>query len=401
MAYQVGIDCQMNTGKYIFAQVSAFLSSNEFNRCVTKYNGNHSVKHFTCWHQLMCMLFGQLCTRESLSDLAICLKSQQSRWYHLGMGTGVSKSNLAYANENRNWRIFSEFAYLLIDEARKTCTDAVDFALDIPGNVYAVDATTIDLCLNIFWWAKFRKAKAAVKIHTQFDIKTEIPSFIHITDGSVHDVNVMDELNYEPGGFYVMDRGYVDYFRLFQIHESGAFFVTRSKTNMNFRRVYSAEVDKPKGICCDQTIKLNNHYAAKDYPEKLRRIKYFDLETNKKLVFITNHFDLPALDIAMLYKYRWKIELFFKWIKQHLKIKSFWGYSENSVRIQIYTAIITYTLVIMIKHKLKLKQSTYEILQILSITLLDKTQLNQLFSYTDIQDFKELDPNQLILFNFI
>ncbi|HXL57752.1 MAG TPA: IS4 family transposase [Chitinophagaceae bacterium] len=388
----------MNNGKYIFAQVTSFLSVNEFNRCIAKYNGNYSVKHFTCWHQLMCMFFGQLCNRESLSDLMICLQSQRSKWYHLGMGTGISKSNLAYANENRDWRIFADFAYKLIEEARLICTGSIDFDLDIEGNVYAVDSTTIDLCLSIFWWAKFRSTKAAVKMHTQLDLKTEIPSFIHITDGSVHDVHVMDLIAYETGAFYIMDRGYVDFERLYQIHFAAAFFVTRIKTNTNYRRLYSNPVDKTKGIRCDQIIKLNNHYAAKSYPEKLRRIKYYDSETNKMFEFITNRFDLSAIDIAMLYKYRWKIELFFKWIKQHLKIKSFWGYSENAVRIQIYTAIITYTLVVMMKHKLELKQSTYEILQILSITLLNKTQLNQLFDDTDLQNFKELDSNQLNIF---
>jgi len=314
------------------------------------------------------------------------------------MGTGISKSNLAYANENRDWRIFADFAYKLIEETRLICTGSIDFDLDIEGNVYAVDSTTIDLCLSIFWWAKFRSTKAAVKMHTQLDLKTEIPSFIHITDGSVHDVHVMDLIVYEAGAFYIMDRGYVDFERLYQIHFAAAFFVTRIKTNTNYRRLYSNPVDKTKGIRCDQIIKLNNHYAAKSYPEKLRRIKYYDAETNKMFEFITNRFDLSAIDIAMLYKYRWKIELFFKWIKQHLKIKSFWGYSENAVRIQIYTAIIAYTLVVMMKHRLELKQSTYEILQILSITLLNKTQLNQLFDNTDLQNFKELDSNQLNIF---
>ena len=388
----------MNTGKYVFAQVVSFLSFNEFNRCMAKYRGNHGVKHFTCWHQLLCMLFGQLCNRESLSDLMICLASQRSAWYHLGMGTSISKSNLAYANENRDWRIFADFAHTLIAEARNTCIGSIDFDLNIEGNVYAPDATTIDLCLNIFWWAKFRSTKAAVKVHAQLDLKTEIPSFIHITDGSVHEINAMDEMDYEAAAFYVMDRGYLDFERLYRIHSAKAFFVTRLKTNTNYRRLYSNPADKTKGIRCDQIIKLNVYYSAKEYPGKLRRIKYYDGETDKMFDFVTNHFDLPATDIAMLYKYRWKIELFFKWIKQHLKIKSFWGYSENAVRIQIYCAIIAYVLVVMMKHKLKLKQSTYEILQILSITLLNKNQLNQLFDDTDLQNFKELDPNLLSLF---
>ncbi|HEY4799215.1 MAG TPA: IS4 family transposase, partial [Bacteroidia bacterium] len=290
----------MNNGKYVFAQVISFLPVNEFNRCVATYNGNYSVKHFTCWHQFMCMLFGQLCNRESLSDLLICLQSQRSKWYHLGMGTGISKSNLAYANENRDWRIFADFAYKLIAEARLICTGSIDFDLNIEGNVYAVDSTTIDLCLSIFWWAKFRSTKAGVKMHTQLDLKTEIPSFIHITDGAVHDVHVMDAITYEAGAFYIMDRGYVDFERLYQIHFATAFFVTRLKTNINYRRLYSNPADKTKGIRCDQIIKLNNHYAAKSYPEKLRRIKYYDAESNKMFEFVTNRFDLPAIDIAML-----------------------------------------------------------------------------------------------------
>ena len=387
----------MNTGKYVFAQVASFISFNEFNKCILKYEGNFKVKHFTCWHQLMCLMFGQISNRTSFSDVMICLKSQQSKWYHLGMGNGISKSNFAHANEHRDWRIFADYATILIHKVRATTTASEHFTLDISGNVYAIDASTIDLCLSVFWWAKFRKNKGAIKLHTQFDVKTNIPSFIHITNGSVHDVNYLDIIEFEAAAFYILDRGYVDFSRLYKIHLSQGFFVTRLKINTNYRRLYSAKVDKTTGVICDQTIMLNNHYASKKYPEKLRRVKYFDKETDITFDFVTNNFELKATEIAQLYKHRWSIELFFKWIKQHLKIKTFWGHSENAVRIQIYTAIISYLTVALIKEKLKLKQSNYEILQILSITLLTKTELNQLFQGGHQQNFKELDSNQLIM----
>jgi hypothetical protein len=388
----------MNTGKYIFAQVTDFLPFNEFIRCVKKYNGNYQIKHFTCWNQLMCMLFGQFGNRESLSDLMICLESQRSKWYHLGLGTGVSKSNLAYANENRDWHIYAEFAYILIAQARKICVGSKDFEVLVDGNVYAIDSTTIDLCLSVFWWAPFRNSKAAVKLHTQFDIKTEIPTFIQLTDGLVHDVNILDSINFEPGAFYVLDRGYIDFERLYRIQTAKAFFVTRPRSNQDFTRIYSSKVNKSLGVICDQTVKLSNFYPSKRYPEKLRRIKYYDEATNKQLEFMTNNFSLEAIDIARLYKYRWKIELFFKWLKQHLKIKTFWGYSENAVRIQVYSAIIAYTVVAMIKEQRKLKYSTYEILQIVSLTLLNKTPLNELFDKSYPQTVKELNDNQLKIF---
>lgn len=388
----------MNTGKYVFAQVTGFLSAHDFIKCVSKFGGNYQVKHFTCWNQMMCMLFGQLSNRESLSDLVICLQSQRSKWYHLGMGTGISKSNLAYANEKRDWRIFAEYAYLLIAQARRICVSSKDFELDIDSNVYAIDSTTIDLCLSVFWWAPFRKTKGAVKLHTQYDIKTEIPTFVHLSDGLLHDVNFLDSLVYEPKAFYIMDRAYIDFYRLHIIHQAGAYFVTRLQVNQAYRRLYSRVVDKSTGVMCDQVIKLNNFYPSKFYSAKLRRIKYYDPETDKKLEFMTNNFELSALDIARLYKYRWKIELFFKWVKQHLKIKSFWGYSENAVRIQVYCAIITYCTVAIIKEQHKLKYSTYEILQILSLTLLNKTQLNQLFNEDYLQTVKELEHKQLNMF---
>jgi Transposase DDE domain/Domain of unknown function (DUF4372) len=387
----------MNTGKYVFSQVISFIDYNDFNKCVLKYKGNFRKKHFTRLHQLLCLIFGQLSNRESLSDLMICLQTQQNKWYHLGLGIGLSKSNLAYANENRNWQIFSEYTYILIDKVRRITHPSKDFELDIVANVYAIDSSTIDLCLHVFWWAKFRKNKGAIKLHTQLDIKTNIPTFIHITDGSVHDVNFLDLVTFETNAFYILDRGYVDFSRLYMIHQSNAFFVTRLKSNTNYRRIYSAKVDKKTGVLCDQTIKLNNYYAKKDYPEKLRRIKYFDKESNLLFDFVTNNFELEALEIAQLYKHRWQIELFFKWTKQHLKIKAFWGYSENAVRIQIYTAIITYLTVALVKETLKIKHTNCKILQILSITLLNKTQLNQLFQPNCQQKLKELNSNQLII----
>ena len=388
----------MNTGKYVFSQATDFLSFDDFNKFVKKYKGNYKIKTFSCWNQLLCMLFGQLGKRESLSDLVTCLQTQQAKWYHLGLGTSITKSNLAYANENRDWRIYADFAYTLIAKARKICTASSDFELNIEGNVYAVDSTTIDLCLNVFWWAKFRKHKGAIKLHTQFDVKSDIPHFVHFSDGSVHDVNVMDILVYEPGSFYVFDRGYVDFSRLHNISQKLAWFVTRAKENMNYRRLYSNKVDKSTGIKVDQVIKLNNYYAAKDYPDKLRLIKFYDSESAMELEFISNNFELTATEIAMLYKYRWRIELFFKWIKQHLQIQSFWGTSENAVRIQVYTAIIAYCTVAIMKHTLKIEHTNYEILQILSLTLLSKTPVNQLFDVTYQQNFKELNHKQLILF---
>lgn len=387
----------MNNGKYLFAQVTSFLPVNDFIKCVKKFDGNYKVHHFTCWHQLMCMLFGQLANRDSLSDLVMCLNTQRDKWYHLGMGIGLSKSNLAYANENRDWRIFAEYAYVLIAHARKICTSNNDFELKIEGNVYAIDSTTIDLCLSVFWWAKFRKNKGAIKVHTQYDVKTDIPTFIYISEGSGHDVNFLDIVEYEPGGYYVLDKGYVDFKRLYLIHQSNAFFVTRLKENTNYRRLYSAKVDKSTGVLCDQTIKLNNHYAGRNYPDKLRRIKYYDEILGNTFEFVTNNFLLSASDIARLYKYRWGVELFFKWIKQHLKVKSFWGYSDNAVRVQIYTAIIAYVTVAIIKEKLKIKHTNYEILQVLSITLLTKIQIQQLFQENYLQDFKELNAKQLTL----
>lgn len=387
----------MNTGKYVFAQVASFISANDFNKFVNRYRGNFKVQHFTCWNQLMCMVFGQLSNCDSLTDLAVGLTAQRSKWYHLGLGTGLSKSNLAHANEHRDWRIFADFASHLISEAIVLCRNNSDILRTIKGNVYAVDSTTIDLCLEVFWWAEFRKHKAAIKLHTQFDIKAAIPTFIDITDGLTHDVNFLDKLIYEVGAFYIADKGFVDFARLYTIHKADAFFVTRAKDNMNYRRIYSAKVNKLKGIKCDQTIKLNNFYSAKDYPEYLRRVAFYDEDTDNEFDFITNNFKISAVQVASLYKHRWSIELFFKWIKQHLRIKTFWGYSENAVRIQVYSAIISYLTIAIMREKMKLKQSNYEILQILNLSLIDKIPIQRMFEDYYLQNFKELSCNQLNL----
>lgn len=385
----------MNQGKFVFAQVVTFLPARVFDRCAAQFNGNKWTKHFSCWNQLMCMMFGQLSGRESLRDLLVTISAHSTKYYHLGLGKNVSRSNLASANEQRDYQIYEAFAYEMIAIARGCVIKEADFTLAISGNVYAFDSTTIDLCLNVFWWAAFRKAKGAIKIHTLFDVRTAIPAFIHITEGSVHDVNALDVLTYEAGGFYIMDKAYVDFSRLFIIHQSRAFFVTRAKDNFNFKRIYSAKPDKLKGIICDQTVKLKGYKSLKSYPENLRRIKYFDTEQQRTFVFITNNFTQDATDIAMLYKYRWKVELFFKWIKQHLKIKSFWGTSVNAVKTQVYIAIITYTLVAIIKNKLKINSSTYEILQILSASLFDKTHLNELLQSSVCHEVKEQKCEQL------
>lgn len=389
----------MNQGKFVYSQLSDFLPKRVFDCIVDKYNGNKHVRFFTCWNQLSCMLFGQLTGRESMRDLMIGLDAHRSKFYHLGFGKNVTRSNLAKANEKRNYRIFEEFAYHLISEARKSSI-VKDFELGIRSNVYAFDSSTIELCLNVFWWAEFRKTKAGVKLHTLYDIKTSIPTYIYITKASVHDVNLLDVLAYEPGGYYILDRGYIDFDRLFKIHLHSAYFVTRTKSNFRFKRLYSNKVNKESGVLSDQIGNLEGFYSLKNYPEKLRKIKYYDNETRKILTFLTNNFSLSALEIALLYKYRWKVELFFKWIKQHLKIKSFWGTTPNAVKIQIYSAIIVYCLVAIISNTLKIERSIYEILQILSISLFDKTPLKELLTNQDYKDVKELKYMQLKI-NFI
>jgi hypothetical protein len=385
----------MNQGKFIFSQIIEFLPTRLFDKYVAKYEGNKKVKSFTCWNQLLCMMFGQLSNRESLRDLIVCLEAHSSKYYHLGLGRNVSRSTLADANEKRDYRIYEQFAYEMIGMARTCCLDDTDFRLNIKSNVYAFDATIIDLCLNVFWWATFRRAKGAIKLHTLYDVKTSIPSFVHITSGDLHDVNGLDVLTYEAGAYYILDRGYLDFERLYKIHQHRAFFVTRARKNTQLIRMYSSKVNKKAGVMNDQIVTLSGFYPKKYYPEKLRRIKFYDKEQERSFVFLTNNFNLKAIDIAALYKYRWKVELFFKWIKQHLKVKSFWGVSPNAVKTQIYIAIITYTLVAIIKSKLELNRSTYEILQILGISLLDKTPLNQLFSEPVYQNVKEQIYNQL------
>jgi transposase len=387
----------MNQGKYVFAQVASFIPVRVFDRCVSQFDGNKWTKHFTCWNQMMCMMFGQLSGRDSLRDLLVTISAHSTKYYHLGLGKNVSRSNLANANEQRDYRIYEAFAYEMIALARKSAITEVDFSLTMKANVYAFDSTTIDLCLNVFWWASFRKTKGGIKLHTLYDVKTSIPTFVHITPASIHDVNALDVLSYEADGYYVMDRGYIDFERLYNIHQHKAFFVTRAKSNFQFNRINSAKVDKSIGIMCDQTIQLGGYYAYKEYPEKLRRIKFYDVEQKRTLIFITNNFTLSAIDIAMLYKYRWKVELFFKWIKQHLKIKSFWGQSENAVKTQVYIAIITYTLIAIIKSKIKSNYTSYEILQILSASLFDKTQLNQLLQSPISQNVKEQEYKQLVI----
>lgn len=388
----------MNQGKYVFSQLIEFLDPNDFVGCVSKYKGNYRVKSFTCWHQLLYMIFGQLANRDSLSDLIICLQSQLNKSYHLGMGMGTSKANLAKANEKRDYRIYESFASILVSEAQSLGISEESFDLPIKAPVYAIDATVVDLCLNLFWWGKFRKHKAAVKLHTMLDVKTNIPTFIFVTSGAIHEVNMLDHFPIEEGSYYLLDKGYIDFEKLYRIHKSSAFFVMRAKENFAFSRLDSSPVDKKKGVKCDQIVRLKNKLVSLKYPANIRRVKYYDNENKVELVFITNNFEVSPTEIAGLYKYRWKIELFFKWIKQHLKVKSFWGYSLNAVKTQIYIAMITYLMVSIVKHHLKLKQSQYEILQILSVSLLCKTPLLELFSNTYPQYVKELKSNQLNIF---
>jgi len=389
----------MNQGKYIFAQLTDFLPRRVFDRLVEKYEGNKHVRSFTCWNQMLCMVFGELTARDSMRDLMLSLEAHQPKYYHLGFGSTISRRNFGTANERRNYRIFEEFAYVLIEEARRSCYHD-DFEIEVDGNVYALDSTTIDLCLSIFWWAKFRKHKGGIKLHTLYDVKTSIPSFLYITNAIVHDVNIMDIIPYEKGSFYVADKGYTDFLRLYKIHTNGSFFVTRAKENLRFKRMYSRAVDKTTGVQSDQIGKLDIYKSKNEYPANLRRIKFFDAEHDKDLVFLTNNMDLKASEIAFLYKKRWAVELFFKWMKQHLKIKSFWGTTLNAVKIQVYCAVIAYCLVAIIGNKLKVDRSIYEILQILSISLLDKTPIKEILTKCDYNNVKELQNKQLIISGF-
>lgn len=388
----------MYQGQTIFSQVMDFLPMHNFRQCVNRYNGNKGVKKFSCLDQFMCMAFAQLTYRESLRDIECCLRAVQRKLYHMGIRSKIARSTLAYANENRDWRIYCDFAQGLIHIARKLYADE-DFGLELEETVYALDASTIDLCLSLFPWAKFRKTKAAVKLHTLLDLRGNIPTFIAITDGKVHDVNILDELIPEPGAIYVMDRGYLDFTRLYTIHQGGAFFVIRSKSNTRFSRVYSHRVDKSTAIQCDQTITLSGFYPKKEYPEKLRRVKFFDVEKKRRFNFLTNQFALPAITIAELYRSRWQIELFFKWIKQHLRIKAFYGTSENAVKTQIWIAVSIYVLVAIIKKRLNLDQSLYTILQVLSITLFEKMPLYQILDKSDYKNKITSPYIQLKLFD--
>jgi hypothetical protein len=388
----------MYKGKYVFAQLFEILPKADFNKCVDRYDGNYRVKSFTCWNHFLTMSFGQLTSRESLRDTVICLSAHQKKLYHLGIKCSVSRSTLAEANEKRNWRIYADFAQVLIEKARLLYVND-DFGLEVSNPVYALDTTTIDLCLSVFWWAPFRKTKAAVKLHTLMDLRGNIPTFIRITDGTVHEVNVLDDIAIEPNAFYLMDRGFLNFRRLYRMHKTGAFFITRAKSNMAFKRVYSRQVKKDIGLRFDQSIRLTTFRMTKDYPEHLRCVKFYDKEQDKTYVFLTNNFEISAIEVAMLYKHRWQIELFFKWIKQHLKIKTFWGESENAVRTQIWIAICTYLMVAIAKKELKIERSLYEILQIISVSVFDKTQLTQILSEYDLQNTETELSKQLILFD--
>lgn len=389
----------MYAGKLVFSQVMEHLPLHVFHECVGRYNGNFKVKEFTCLDHYFCMAFAQLTYRESLRDIEACLRAQKSKLYHMGIrSSAVSRNNLANANKVRDWRIYADLAQSLIQTARKLYLGD-SFAVELDNTVYALDATTIDLCLSMFPWADFRTNKAAVKLHTLLDLRGNIPTFIYISDGKLHEVNTLDMIPIEPGAFYVMDRGYLDFERLYPFHHGGAFFVIRDKSNVKWRRVYSSPADRSTGIVCDQTIVLTADRSTKVYPEKLRRVKYHDGETDKSLVFLTNNFALPAITIAKLYKSRWQVELFFKWIKQNLRIKSFYGTSENAVKAQIWIAISVYVLVAIMKKRLKIEASLYTILQVLSVTIFERIQLLQVLADTDYKDEQPQLDNQLILFS--
>jgi len=388
----------MFTGRLVFAQVMDFMPLPIFRRCVAKYQGDHRVRKFTCLDQFLCMAFAQITYRESLRDIEVCLRSQNKKLYHMGIRGKVSRSTLADANENRDWRIYAELAQTLITIARDLYR-ADSFLEDLDETIYALDATTIDLCLSVFPWATFRRTKAAIKLHTLLDLRGNIPTFIHISDGKLHDVNALDFLPLEAGAFYVMDRGYLDFERLYCFTLAAAFFVTRAKTNTKFRRIYSHPVDRTTGLVCDQTVRLTGPKTQKGYPEKLRRVKFRDPVTGKSLVFLTNNFALPALTITQLYRSRWQVELFFKWIKQHLRIKTFFGTSENAVKSQIWIAVSVYVLVAIMKKRLNLQESLYTILQILSVSVFEKVPIYQLITKREHASGVTLTYNQLKLFD--
>jgi Domain of unknown function (DUF4372)/Transposase DDE domain len=389
----------MHFGRKVFSQLLEHVPHKEFQKCVTRYSGDHHWRGFACWDQYLSMAFAQLTYRESLRDIEACLRSVGGKLYHMGFRGKVARSTLADANEKHDWRIFADFAQVLIGIARPLYAhDSI--AVDLDQSLYALDSTTIDLCLSLFPWARFRKHKAAVKMHTLLDLHGNIPTFIEITDGTVHDVNILDEILPEPGAFYVMDRGYIDFERLYVFTLSAAFFVVRTKENLLLERRYSHPVDQRTGVRSDQTVILTAINSAQAYPETLRRVSFYDVETDKRLKFLTNNFVLPALTIAQIYKSRWQVELFFKWIKQHLRIKAFFGTSENAVKTQIWIAVSVYVLVAIVRKRLGLEASLYQILQILSLTLFEKAPILQALQPSDSQIDSGEDPNQLILFDF-
>jgi transposase len=389
----------MHKGKFVFAQLMDFVNRYEFDKCVERYNGDYKTRDFNCWCQFLCMTFGQLTHRESINDIITCLNAHYNSVYHMGIKQVVSISTLTRANKNRDWRIYADFANYLLSITRPLYHDDSDFAIDLENTVYAFDSTTIDLCLRTFIWAKFRKAKAAIKLHTLIDVRGNLPTFIYITDGKVHDVNALDELLFEKDAFYVMDKAYVDFERLFKITKANSFFVVRAKDNLNFRCNKSQKIDKSTGLRCDQTIKLLTKKSALDYPIYLRRIKYYDKENDLLLVFLTNNFEISAILIAMLYKQRWQVELFFKWIKQHLRIKVFWGHSSNAVKTQVWIALCSYILIAYIKKQLNVKLSMYEMLQILSVSSFTKEPIKELFTNMSKNNENILSSNQLNIFN--
>ena len=388
----------MYTGRLIFSQITDHLPMHLFRQCVDRYRGNYKIKSFSCLDQYLCMFFAQLTYRESLRDIETCLKAQRNKLYHMGIRSKIARNTLANANKTRDWRIYADFAQLLIIEAQELYSNE-QFAVDLTQSAYALDSTTIDLSLSLFPWACFRKTKGAVKLHTLLDLRGNIPTFIHISDGKLHDVNILDQLIPEPGSFYIMDRGYLDFARLYRIEQWSAFFVIRAKSNFKYQRIYSHQIDKNSGIKCDQSIKLTGFYSSQKYPIRLRRIKYLDPVTGKKLVFLTNNFSLPASTIAELFRCRWQIEIFFKWVKQHLRIKSFFGTTENAVKTQIWIAISVYVLVAIIKKRLKINVSLYTILQVLSLTVFEKMSLLQIFTENDYKTISSPYAKQLNLFD--
>jgi len=387
----------MNTERTIFSQIMDYLPLHEFRKCIKRYRGHYKVQSFSCLDQYLCMAFAQLTYRESLRDIEVCLRSMQNKLYHMGIRGKISRSTLADANETRDWRIYADFAQILIHQARRLYADD-DFGVELDQTVYALDTTTIDLCLSLFPWAKFQKRKAAIKLHTALDLRGSIPTFIKITDGKIFDTCILDELIAEPGCFYIMDRGYFDLVRLYTLNLLKTNFVILGKRNLQFRRIYSHPVDKSTGLRCDQTITLTGTKSSQRYPDKLRRVRFFDADNSKHLTFLTNNFILPASTIAQLYKCRWQIELFFKWIKQHLRIKSFYGTSENAVKTQIWIAVTVYLLVAIIKKRLNLEMSLYTFMQILSVTSFEKVSIYQLLTDFDYTTQYNLYSKQLNLF---